>query len=685
MLKNENSDNPASLLFYLALLTSVFLLLEISYFIQCNSAYVEDYKLITTQIAIPSSIIPSIIFFIGVQLAIHIIYCLLVWFSVIFCSYLLRLSKDTPFWLALFTWFLGLTAALNANQYLFPNSKYAQLLEFLLPSGAAAIWLALIVASVFCVILVTGMIGFIVWFTEKSFNYALLLMLFISACCWTVLNHTSSPLVLPVKHSQPNVIIIGVDSLRPDYTGYFGADHETPFFDYFLNQATVFSEAVTPIARTFPSWAAILTGNHPRETGIRSNLVSVDKLDLSHSLPSLFKQHGYRTIYATDETRFSNIDRSFGFNEILTAPAGLSDFILGTLNDFPFSNLLVNTALGHWLFPHSYANRPAFVTYNPDSFINLLAPALMQTAKEPLFMAVHFCLPHFPYLYDARDSRDISPEALYENSIQRVDQQVNDFFQLLTRAHLLDHAVVVLLSDHGEALELSGDRITERDYFVSGTKKNVTPPQFYPPNLDHEKFNQSAGHGTDVLGLPQYHALLAVKLFGMGEQHTGVVPGVLPLTDLKPALLALAGIKEQGAGQSGLAAVVRGTAAALPLQHVFLESDYSPAAIRSLYPEVREAMLDGLRIYEVNPKTARLNVKENMMQMIIRSKQYADIYGDWMLALYPQHAATYTPILINLQTGKWTNNLQSSFAKHSPSAQMLSRLKKFYGQDIASD
>ncbi len=36
--------------------------------------------------------------------------------------------------------------------------------------------------------------------------------------------------------------------------------------------------------------------------------------------------------------------------------------------------------------------------------------------------------------------------------------------------------------------------------------------RFYPPSLDKEEVNQSAGHGTDVLGLTQYHSLLAFKL-----------------------------------------------------------------------------------------------------------------------------------------------------------------------------
>lgn len=683
MPKNQSNDSSASLLSYLGILTAFFLLLEVSFFIQCNLTYLDDFKTISSNISIPLSILPGIIFFVCAQLAIHVFYCLLVWFSVIYCCYLFRLSGNTPFWLSLIIWFSGVAAALCANQYYFPNSKYAELFILLFPSGTAAGWLAALLAIPFVTAMITGMIGFLVWLTEKSFNYALLFLLFLSASSWIGLNQISLPPIHTASLKQPNVFIVGVDSLRPDFLSYFGSDLATPAIDNFLNHATVFSEAVTPLARTFPSWLTILTGEYPRHTGIRSNLINVDKMSFNNSLPSIFKQQGYRTIYATDETRFSNIDQTIGFNEILSPTAGLNDFILGTVNDFPFSNLLVNTALGHWLFPHSYASRAAFATYDPDSFIRLMTPAIMQSTSQPLFMAVHFCLPHFPYLFAAQEGGNLAPSARYQASVQRVDQQVRDYFQLLTRAHLLDHAIVILLSDHGEALELPGDRLTQSDHFISGLSKPSHPPRFYPPNLDDEAFNQSAGHGTDVLGLTQYHTLLAVQLFGMGQQQTGTVAGAFPLNDIKASLLTLAGIHQPSTGVSSLATVVRGDKRALPLQHIFLESDFSPASIRSVYPEVREAMMDGLKLYEVNPVTARLTVKPDMSKMILRTKQYADIYGNWMLALYPQKEEGYMPILVNLQSGNWTNNLQSSFARQSPAITMLAHLKQFFGHDIS--
>ena len=188
---------------------------------------------------------------------------------------------------------------------------------------------------------------------------------------------------------------------------------------------------------------------------------------------------------------------------------GLNDFLIGTFNDFPLSNLLVNTPIGKLLFPYSYANRPVYFTYEPKSFLNLINPAILEPRSKPLFLSIHFCLTHHPYLWSNLPADEFSPQERYGASVHRVDKQIEDFFNLLKRAHILDHAIVVLLSDHGEALELPGDRITEKELFshVKGEKTSI--PKFYPPSFDNEAVNQSAGHGTDVLGLPQYHTVLA--------------------------------------------------------------------------------------------------------------------------------------------------------------------------------
>jgi hypothetical protein len=81
--------------------------------------------------------------------------------------------------------------------------------------------------------------------------------------------------------------------------------------------------------------------------------------------------------------------------------------------------------------------------------------------------------------------------------------------------------------------------------------------------------------------------------------------------------------------------------------------------------------------------TTRLTLKDSMNTKIIKSKQYADRYGEWMLALYPQNEHERMPILINLQTGMWTNDLQSLFALQSPAKKMLIELQGFFGDEIS--
>ena len=92
---------------------------------------------------------------------------------------------------------------------------------------------------------------------------------------------------------KPNIFIIGVDSLRADIVE--AENSPTPVLKTITESSVYFQNALTPIARTFPSWVAILTGNAPQTTGVRINLQDVSQMDWSHTLPSLLQQQGYQT------------------------------------------------------------------------------------------------------------------------------------------------------------------------------------------------------------------------------------------------------------------------------------------------------------------------------------------------------------------------------------------------------
>ncbi len=131
---------------------------------------------------------------------------------------------------------------------------------------------------------------------------------------------------------RPNIIFLGIDSLRYDEVLRTG-DSNTPNVDAFLSHALRFDNAMTLLARTYPSWVALLTGKHPHTTGAFLNLLPEDQVNLGRTLPQHLRTHGYRTAYAIDEVRFSNIDESYGFDQAITPPIGSSDFIVGTMSD----------------------------------------------------------------------------------------------------------------------------------------------------------------------------------------------------------------------------------------------------------------------------------------------------------------------------------------------------------------
>lgn len=683
-INSTQTDNIKSGLFgYLLILTVFFILLQISLFLQTSELYLGDYKLVADRLKIPSSVIPEISYFLFVQLFLHFLFTVMIWGMTRLIGIALHCPWKMIEKIGFSLWFLGIITLLLLNQHYFPNSKFSSLLNYLF-SATVGGYLLLVCLSL---IVISSFIAIWGLFLITSNNSRLILLstiVFASAAFIVQQSKASIPIVDAATPEKPNIIFIGIDSLRPDFLGYFGYEKHTPHLDAFLNQASVFTDAFTPLARTFPAWISILTGQYPKQSGVRFNLPKLTHFNWQNTLPSILRVQGYETIFATDETRFSNIDARFGFDETITPPIGFNDFLLGNMNDFPIANLIVNTWIGKYLFPHSYGNRPVITTYDPNSFIAFLKPTLEKARTKPVFFAVHFCLPHFPYFWgnDAADDKSIHN---YQAAVKRVDQQFQDFFDLLKQNKMLEHSIVVVLSDHGEAIELPGDRVTEQDLFIPGEKnKKGIIPRFYPQSFDFETVNQSGGHGTDVLGLTQYHIVLAFKMFGLTHHQNLVLTDKVSLLDIKPTVLDFLNIphKHREDGHSLKDLILTKNAVKLPQEHFFIESDFSPQAVRSVHPETRQLLFEGIDYFQIDPVTSRVTVKNEMAHMIISSKQFADIYGEWILALYPQNKSEMMPILVNLNTGQWTNDLQTQFAKTSPAMYMLQAMKKFYGRDI---
>lgn len=391
-MSHSGNIKQSGLFNYLLLLTIFFIILETSFFITCSDVYLSDYKLVGYHLNIPRSVLPGILFFFSVQIFIHLFFTVFVWVCTRLSAATLKLTWKNTEKLGYSLWFFGIISILLANQFFYPNSKFSSIVLFFMPHVLTK-WILILCCMAWLIIFVIALKAVFKIFSPKK--TLILLLIAVGTTGYLHAKKSSVEMTDGASKQKPNIIIIGFDSLRPDFLSYFGHDYATPNFDSFLNQSTVFTNAITPLARTFPSWIGLLTGQYPLHNGVRTNLLNTRELTFHQTLPAILRTQGYQTIYASDETRFSNITSQYGFDTIVTPPGGFNDFFLGTLNDFPMSNLLVNTALGKYLFPYSYANRAMFVTYQPDIFLDMVKKSIKQTANPANFFCHSFLFDPF--------------------------------------------------------------------------------------------------------------------------------------------------------------------------------------------------------------------------------------------------------------------------------------------------
>lgn len=486
-----------------------------------------------------------------------------------------------------------------------------------------------------------------------------------------------------VAPTRPNVIVIGIDSLRPDVVAGSNRIGVTPNIDNFLRDAVNFSDAVTPLARTFASWMAILSGEYSRHTGVRENLMHPQDLTLGDTLQTTLRESGYLTMYATDETRFSNIDQSYGFDHVVGPTMGAADFALAELNDFPLTNVFSNTIIARYLFPATYANRAAANTYRPTTFIKLLTDRLddVISEAEPLFLSVHLTLPHAPFHHaDAvEDIFNPGTDKLYGylESVIAVDRQLGELLEQLEARGLLRNAIVVLLSDHGEALGRPG-----LDSVISGAEGQGV--------LEGTQVGLW-GHGTSVLSLPQFKVVLAFKGYGpsafasVGRESSAAAS----LVDLEPTLLDL--LKMKGSQTDGLSLLplLKSSAAS---QETFNErvrfTETGIAAPLDGEGEVDDAAVKrSAALFRMNPENGRVELRRETLPAILASKERAALRGHWLLAALPAKAGQSGARLILIDRTGTTppRRLQELDAEPDEIRLMADALRAHYADELLAN
>lgn len=396
--------------------------------------------------------------------------------------------------------------------------------------------------------------------------------------------------------TQPNVLLITIETLRADHVGSYGYSRTTtPNLDRLAAQGVRFDNTLAQAPFTLPSIASLMTGTTPPGHGVRNHpAILAPELD---TLAERFQAAGYQTAAMTRHTwlrRKSGLDQGFDEYHNNKFSAGLDarslslaavDWLNARDTGKPFFLWL------HFLDPHlpytpSY---PYSVLYRDEhageSRVEHLR-AMLERARETFEPTPYADIPGGPY-YDLvfpyypdnaalldlafwrrsrgsiffggaryRDEDIAEIRELYDGAIAYTDDNLARLMKSLTDLDIEDDTLVAVTGDHGEAFGEHGLYFTH-DFTL-------------------------------------YDEVLRVPL--VLRYPNGIEPGIevdqqVRLMDLGPTLLELAGVDPAGFGDDSVSLVPLTEGGSLPYLNAFAES----APRRSMFPEHDRVYFDGNR------------------------------------------------------------------------------------------
>ena len=420
----------------------------------------------------------------------------------------------------------------------------------------------------------------------------------------------------------PDVIVLGMDSLRPDYVSAYGGIPAglTPAIDEALATSVLLEDARTPVARTFVSYHSFLTGRNPVKHGVRFNLYPRTEFNRAETMAWTLKHAGYSTMLAMDESRFANFDKSFGFDSVVTPRVGALDFMVGGSFDFFATNLLIAAIPATFWMSPVQGNRAAYRSYRLEDHPSRVLQAIRDApANRPLFLVSHLCMPHWPYVPAAMPDdeeriswvrkleryRDTPPK--YLRSLVAVDRQFESIVSELRRLGRLENAIVVVMSDHGEGFGFDRDKV-----FLA---RNGLAVNDY-------------GHGSFALSVPQTRVVMGIQRYqaGVAQWKPRTAAGAASLIDVAPTVAAELGLDSQNyEGLSWLSALRNGED--LPRDRVrFFENGLRAAGVERAHVDEAAVASEMSYLYRVTADD-RFEVRPELLPEKLAGKQRGAVLG----------------------------------------------------------
>ena len=350
----------------------------------------------------------------------------------------------------------------------------------------------------------------------------IVLILFFICSLWVTSYHRA-----PAK-TDLNVILITLDTTRPDHLGFYGYERNTtPNIDSIAEDAVVFTNAISVIPLTTPSHASIMTGLHPESHQIHRNSYPVDESFVM--MAEVLRKAGYSTGgFVSVKLVGSKIGFAQGFDFF-------SDTNLpGAKKDKPGDGSSNRSSRGD----HTSSVLVRRGEYTVEEALKWLKAHI----DEKFFLWVHLYDPHLPYTppkeyglkynpgyndylktvrnpgYRAHDfadnpelegkgprptgakprrraekllkklfgvdlnflfqpAWDVNPDKIpdfisaYDGEISFDDAILSKIFQLVEEEEKLDNTIIIIMGDHGEILYEKEDYFGHHKYLYQGSIK----------------------------------------------------------------------------------------------------------------------------------------------------------------------------------------------------------------------
>lgn len=264
------------------------------------------------------------------------------------------------------------------------------------------------------------------------------------------------------RASNPNILFITIDALRPDHLSCYGYRRNTsPNIDGVAQEGVIFSEAISQGASTIPSLPSIMYSRYFRTNNMAPTLDSIKNVKIPFStIFEILQSKGYFTVVACAHPAFQPLF----YTDSYYCQKGLNKII--EFDDVKPHAWQVTNRVIRWL--KKYCKKPF---------------------KKPFFLWIHYMDTHTPYIlplcYKAKFCWDelMQPPcpikiltrppwiggiplpyieynitdfryyiAQYDGAISLVDEYIGFIIEYLKENNLWNNTLVIISADHGEAM-----------------------------------------------------------------------------------------------------------------------------------------------------------------------------------------------------------------------------------------